>query len=125
MGVRFKHKGGFKNTERFLDNAKDFNISKLLDRYGQLGVAALASATPDRSGITADSWGYEIHESSRGVRIVWTNDNINQGVKIAILIQYGHATGTGGIVQGRDYINPALAPVFDQLAYEAWLEVTK
>ena len=97
----------------------------LLDRYGREGVAALASATPVDSGETANSWYYEIENKKGSATIRFCNSNINKGVPIAIILQYGHGTGTGGWVQGRDYINPAIRPVFDSLVQSAWREVTR
>lgn len=102
-----------------------FEIRNTLDKYGAQGVAALAAATPIRTGETAGSWNYEVERSGNRYSIVWKNDNINNGVNIALILQLGHGTGTGGYVQGVDYINPALQPIFDQLAEEAWQEVTK
>ena len=95
----------------------------ILDKYGKRGVDALRSATPIDSGLTADSWEYEIEKTANGYGISWNNTNVNKGVKIALLLQYGHGTGTGGFVQGVDYINPALTPIFDELANAAWNEV--
>lgn len=100
-----------------------FQINKILEKYGQMGVDALASATPVDSGTTAESWGYEISVRKEGATIHWTNTNQNKGVYIAVILQYGHGTGTGGYVQGVDYINPAIRPVFDKIAEEAWMEV--
>lgn len=125
MRVNVFHKGDFKKTEKFLEGAKVFNIKPLLKRYGEAGVRALASATPKDTGKTASSWGYEIQTDQTGARVIWTNSNIVDGYPIAILIQYGHGTGSGGYVQGRDYINPALRSIFDQLADAAWKEVTQ
>ena len=102
---------------------QNFKIDSILEKYAQQGVSALASATPVDSGATASSWGYEIARSGQGATIYWTNTNSNQGVVIAVILQYGHGTGTGGYVQGRDYINPAMRPVFDQIADAAWREV--
>lgn len=113
------------NTEEFLRRAKDLKIESVLNKYGAKGVQALASATPIDSGRTASSWGYEIERSGSGWSIHWTNDNINQNVNIAVILQYGHGTGTGGYVAGRDYINPAIAPIFQEIADEAWKEVTR
>jgi hypothetical protein len=96
-----------------------------LDKYGREGVAALASATPVDSGLTASSWYYEIVRTNGSVTINFNNSNIQNGVPIAVILQYGHATGTGGYVQGRDYINPAIRPIFDRIANDAWREVTK
>ena len=122
--IVIKQSGSFKNTERFLSRASKLNVRNVLERYGKQGVAALASATPVDSGLTANSWGYEVHVSKNSYSIVWTNSNIVNGVPIAILLQYGHATKNGGYVQGRDYINPAIRPIFDRIAEELWKEVT-
>lgn len=124
MSIRVFHKGDFKKTEKFLKGAKTFNIKPLLNRYGEAGVRALAAATPKDTGETARSWGYEIRTDQTSARVIWTNSNIVDGYPIAILIQYGHGTGSGAYVQGRDYINPALRSIFDQLADAAWKEVT-
>lgn len=122
--IKFTHKGDFSKTTRFLERAK--NVVKLgeLDKYGRAGVAALSSATPVDSGETASSWYYEIKRQNGRVSINFKNSNVNQGVSIAIILQYGHATGTGGWVEGRDYINPAIQPIFDEIANNAWKEVT-
>lgn len=111
-------------TEDFLKRAKDMKIESVLNKYGKIGAEALARATPIDSGLTASSWGYEVEKNGGGWSIHWTNDNINQNVNIAVILQYGHGTGTGGYVAGQDYINPAIAPIFDQIADEAWKEVT-
>ena len=116
-------KGDFTRTFKFLNKMQNFKIDSILEKYAQQGVSALASATPVDSGATASSWGYEITRSGQGATIYWTNTNSNQGVIIAVILQYGHGTGTGGYVQGRDYINPAMRPVFDQIADAAWREV--
>ena len=121
--IRIKHKGDFRNTERFFAQAPKAVKREMLEVYGQAGVTALASATPVESGATAAAWGYEIVQNSGGYTIYWTNTNINKGVKIAVSLQYGHGTGTGGYVEGIDYINPALRPVFEELADAAWKEV--
>ena len=123
--VTFKHKGNFERTDRLLKGAKEKKYLKVLDKYGQEGVAALAAATPTDSGLTAESWDYKIQYGSGGYKIMWTNSNVNDGVPIAIIIQYGHGTGTGGYVQGRDYINPAMRSVFDNIADKAWEEVKR
>lgn len=122
--IRVKHKGNFNNTERFFKKAKDFSVEEILNHYGQVGVATLAAMTPTRTGLTAASWDYEIEVGSGHSSIFWTNTNENKGVNIAIILQYGHGTGTGGYVTGRDYINPAIGPVFEELAEAAWKEVT-
>lgn len=122
--VVFKHRGDFNNLEKFLKSAKETDIRRVLDTYGQQGVRALAEHTPVDSGLTASSWGYEIITNKGSVSLVWTNSNVVNGVPIAILLQYGHGTRNGGFVQGRDYINPALQPVFDKISEEAWREVS-
>lgn len=121
--IRITTKGDFNNTFRFLNKMSKFQINKILEKYGQMGVEALRSATPVDSGKTAESWGYEISVGKEGATIHWTNTNQNKGVYIAVILQYGHGTGTGGYVQGVDYINPAIRPVFDKIAEEAWMEV--
>ena len=123
--ISFRHKGDFSKFTRFLEKAKETIRIGDLDRYGREGVAALASATPVDSGQTARSWYYEIKQDQGSVTITFNNSNVNAGVPIAIILQYGHGTGTGGWVQGRDYINPAIQPIFDKLANDAWREVTK
>ena len=123
--ISFGHKGDFSKTTRFLMKAKGLDISGILNRYGKEGVSALASATPVESGRTANSWYYEIEIAKGSAVITFLNSHVNQGVPIAIILQYGHGTGTGGWVQGRDYINPAIQPIFDRIADEAWREVTK
>ena len=115
--------GNFNNTERFLKGAKKLDIKRILESYGREGVRALASATPVDSGLTADSWGFQVTISKGSFSIVWTNSNVVKGVPIAIILQYGHGTGTGGYVQGRDYINPAIQPIFQKIADSVWLEV--
>ena len=123
--ISFRQKGDFSKLNRFLEKAKEAVKLGDLDKYGKQGVAALASATPVDSGETANSWSYEIVRSNGSIKIEFHNTNINQGVPIAIILQYGHGTGTGGWVQGRDYINPAIQPIFDKIADSAWREVTK
>ena len=123
--ITFKHKGDFSNLTRFLEQAKEVVHMGDLDKYGRAGVEALASATPVDSGETANSWYYEITNSNGSAKITFNNSNIQNGVPIAIILQYGHGTGTGGWVEGRDYINPAIQPIFDEIANNAWREVTK
>lgn len=123
--ISIKHKGNFKNTEKFLSNATKTRYLDILDRYGKEGVAALASATPVDSGETAQAWGYKIFRNSSGYTLEFTNSHVVSGVPIAIILQYGHATRNGGHVEGRDYINPAIQPIFDRLAQESWREVTR
>lgn len=123
--ISFRQKGDYSKATRYFERLKQASKLSILDKYGREGVAALSSATPVESGLTANSWGYEIERSSGSAKITFTNSNINKGVNIAIILQYGHGTGTGGWVQGRDYINPAIQPIFDRIAEEAWEEVTK
>lgn len=123
--VSFRCKGDFSKTFRFLERAKEAVHIGDLDKYGREGVAALASATPVNSGKTASSWSYEIKRTGDSVSIAFNNSNIQNGVPIAVILQYGHGTRNGGWVQGRDYINPAIQPIFDKIANEAWREVTK
>ena len=123
--ISFRHKGDFSKSTRYFKRAAQAIRFNNLDKYGREGVAALASATPVDSGITAASWNYTIERGDGTVAIVFNNSHINQGVPIAIILQYGHGTGTGGWVQGRDYINPAVRPIFDKIVTNAWREVTK
>ena len=123
--ITFKQHGDFRNLTNFLERAKEpFNLS-ILDAYGKEGVAALASATPIDSGNTANSWYYKIDRDRSSASITFYNSNIQNGAPIAIILQYGHGTNHGGWVEGRDYINPAIQPVFDKIANEAWKEVTR
>lgn len=124
MRVNFEVSGGFTKTERFLNRMKRREYLNVLDEFGRDGVQALRNATPVYSGATAEAWDYEIKRTRNYTEIVWTNSNINDGVPIAVILQYGHGTGTGGYVQGRDYINPAIRPVFDKIAEKAWKVVT-
>ena len=123
--ITFRQKGDFSKLSRYLERAKEAARIGVLDKYGREGGSALASATPVESGKTAGSWYYEIKRQNGSVSIIFKNSNINKGVPIAIVLQYGHGTGTGGWVEGRDYINPAIQPIFDRIADEAWREVTK
>lgn len=122
--ISFRQKGDFSKLTRFLEKAKEVVKIGDLDKYGREGVAALESATPIDSGKTAASWYYDIENKNGSAKITFNNSNINDGVPIAIILQYGHGTGTGGWVEGRDYINPAIQPIFDKIANEAWREVT-
>lgn len=121
--ISFNHKGDLSITTKFLLNAKKRSPVEILRRYGQAGVTALAAATPVDSGKTAASWDYSISDDGNNYKITWTNSNVNNGSLIAILIQYGHGTRNGGYVQGTDYINPAIKPIFDNIAEAAWREV--
>ena len=123
--IAFRHKGDFSKFTRYLEKAKEVVRLGDLDKYGREGVAALASATPQDTGLTASSWYYEIIHSNGSVSITFNNSNIQNGVPIAIILQYGHGTGNGGWVEGRDYINPVIQPLFDKIANDAWREVTR
>ena len=123
--ISFRQKGDFSNLKSYLERVREAAKVGILDRYGKEGVTALKSATPVDSGKTADSWHYEIRRTNRSVSIVFNNSNVIDGVPIAIILQLGHGTGTGGWVQGRDYINPAIQPIFDKIANDAWKEVSK
>lgn len=122
--ISFSHKGDFSKVTRYLERLKNAARLGILDKYGREGVAALASATPVDTGLTANSWSYKIEHSRGSATISFHNSNIQNGILIAIILQYGHGTGTGGWVQGRDYINPAIRPIFDRIANDAWREVT-
>lgn len=123
--ITFRQKGDFSKLTRYLERAKEVVKLGDLDKYGQAGVAALASATPVDTGLTASSWYYEISNKNGSAMISFHNSNIQNGVPIAIILQYGHGTRNGGWVEGRDYINPAIRPIFDRIADDAWKEVTK
>lgn len=123
--IKFRQKGDFSKLTSFLEKAKETIHIGELDKYGREGVSALSSATPVDSGETAKSWKYEIVNRRGSITISFYNTNIQNDVPIAIILQYGHATKNGGWVQGRDYINPAIQPVFDKIANSAWKEVTK
>ena len=123
--ISFRHQGDFSKSTKFLEKAKRAVKLMDLDRFGREGVAALASATPIDTGLTANSWRYKIEYARDSVTISFDNTNIQNGVPIAIILQYGHGTRNGGWVEGRDYINPAIQPIFDKIADDAWREVTK
>ena len=123
--ISFRHKGDFSKTTSFLKRAKDKVYLEDLDKYGRQGVAALASATPIDSGKTASSWYYKIENTKESAKITFYNSNVQNGVSIAIILQYGHGTRNGGWVEGRDYINPAVRPIFDKIVDDAWREVSK
>ena len=121
--IRLSQKGDFSKLTSYLEKAKGaFNLS-ILDKYGRAGVAALSSATPVDTGLTASSWYYKVENNNGTATLSFHNSNIQNGVPIAIILQYGHGTGTGGWVEGRDYINPAIQPIFDQIARDVWREV--
>lgn len=121
--ITFTHKGDFKKTDRLFHNIIGGYYRHKLYKYGEIGVRALAAATPAGSGKTAESWGYEIVEGAGSLSIYWKNTNVNDGVNIAVILQYGHGTRNGGYVEGIDYINPAIQPIFKEMADEAWKEV--
>ena len=123
--IKFENKGDFSKTTNFLTNLKRNKLVKDLDKFGKKGVEALKSVTPINTGLTANSWYYEIIEENNSTKINFCNSNIQNGVPIAIILQYGHGTRNGGWVEGRDYINPAIQPIFDDIVNNAWKEVTK
>lgn len=123
--ISFRQKGDFSKTMNFLERAKTVIHISDFDRYGKAGVQALSSATPVDTGNTAKSWYYKIVNKKGSITITFYNSNVQNGVPIAIILQYGHSTRNGGWVQGRDYINPAIQPIFDKIAEAAWKEVTK
>lgn len=122
--ITFTHKGDFNNLEKFLNILLDQRYLNVIEKYANEGVRALADATPKESGKTAASWGYEIDHDWNSTTIAFTNSHVVDGVNIAIILQYGHGTRNGGHVVGRDYINPAIQPVFDKIADEVWKEVS-
>lgn len=121
--ITIKQTGDFSKLDSYLEKLLEIAKFGKLDKYGREGVEALASATPKDTGVTAASWSYEIERNGDDISIVYSNSNVNDGVNIAVILQYGHGTGTGGYVVGRDYINPAIRPLFDRIADEAWKEV--
>ena len=123
--ISFRQKGDFSKLTKFLERAKETVYLGDLNKYGRQGVAALASATPIDSGETASSWYYEIENNKESATITFYNSNVQNGVPISIILQYGHGTRNGGWVEGRDYINPAIQPIFDQIVDDAWREVNK
>lgn len=123
--ISFKQKGDFKKLTNYLERVKTVVKLSTLDKYGKAGVAALRDATPVDSGNTANSWYYEINRTKNKISISFHNSNIQNGVPIAIILQYGHGTRNGGWVEGRDYINPSVKPIFDKMVKEVWKEVTK
>lgn len=122
--IGFRTSGSFSQTEAFLKKLQRLDLKALLDSCGKIGVAALERATPVDSGLAAGSWGYKVSQNGRNYSIIWTNSDVENGFPVAIMLQYGYGTGTGGYVQGRDYINPAMRPVFDDIAQTVWKAVT-
>lgn len=123
--IVFKQKGDWKKTRTFLKRCRELDLDKVLAQYGQEGVEALAAATPKRTGKTAASWSYTVTKGKDQIVITWSNSNIVDGVPIAVVLQYGHGTRNGGYVEGTDYINPAMKPIFDRIAARAWGEVKR
>lgn len=122
--IRIKQSGGFSKTEKFLKKSLGKDYLSVLEKYGRYGVEALSQATPIDTGVTSSSWYYQVEQTKNGYSIIWGNSNVQNGINIAIILQYGHGTRGGGYVEGIDYINPALRPIFDNLAKAAWKEVT-
>lgn len=120
MHISIESKGSFNNTEKFLNRMKKGDIFAALDHYGLIGAVALASATPIDTGLTAESWTWATFKKGKVYGLIWKNTHVVAGTPVAILLQYGHGTGTGGYVQGRDFINPAIRPIFDKIADEVW-----
>ncbi|MBP5594386.1 MAG: HK97 gp10 family phage protein [Pseudobutyrivibrio sp.] len=126
MPIKFVQHGDFSKTEKFFERCKNLFRLGVLDKYGREGVAALSMATPVDTGKTASSWRYKITSTKTSISIEWLNDSATKdGIPIVVLIQYGHGTGNGGYVQGRDFINPAIQPIFDKITDALWKEVTK
>lgn len=123
--ISFTQKGSFKNTERYLRRLKESEVFAVLNKYGDIGVQALSAATPRDTGVSAGSWSYSVKQRRGYYSIRWSNSDQINGTPLVIMLQYGHGTGTGGYVQGRDFINPAIRPIFEQMANEAWKEVTR
>lgn len=122
--ISYTVSGDFRNTDRFLKKMSKMDFARVLQGVAQKGVQALSAATPVDSGLTANSWGYEIKRTRASFTITWTNSHVENGFPVAIGLQYGHGTGTGGYVRGRDYINPAMRPIFEQILADLWTEVT-
>ena len=123
--IKYTVRGNFNKTLKFLNRIENLDFNSILQKYAKMGVSALATATPKEDGSTAASWGYEIVNEGNRVVIYWTNTDQNKGVYIAVILQFGHGTGTGGYAAPTDYINPAMRPIFDQIAEAAWREVTR
>lgn len=123
--ITIESEGEWKMTRNWFDRMTKLDLALIMNQFGKEGVSALAAATPSRSGLTSKSWNYEVTRKGNNWKITWTNSNVNKGANIAVLIQYGHGTRNGGYVVGRDYINPAIRPVFDKIAQKAWKEVTR
>jgi len=125
MKITVRSKGDFTKANTYFGKLKKAIRVNDLEKYGEAGVAALSSATPVDSGLAASSWYYRIERKTDSIRIIFLNSDIENGFPVAIMLQFGHGTGTGGWVEGRDYINPAIQPIFDEIADAAWREVTR
>jgi hypothetical protein len=123
--IKFTHRGDFARTTGFLKRAQSLRYREIIEQYAKDGVAALESATPKDTGLTSNSWSYNINISKRGLSVSWTNSQMAGKVPLVILLQYGHATRNGGFVQGQDFINPTIKPIFDRIAESLWREVTR
>ena len=123
--ITIESQGEWKMTRNWFDKMTKLDLALIMNQFGKEGVSALAAATPSKSGLTSKSWDYEVTRKGNNWKITWSNSNVNKGANIAVLIQYGHGTRNGGYVVGRDYINPAIRPVFDKIAKQAWKEVTR
>lgn len=123
--ITIESQGDWKLTRNWFDRMTKLDLALIMNQFGKEGVSALAAATPSKSGLTSKSWNYEVTRKGNNWKITWTNSNVNKGANIAVLIQYGHGTRNGGYVVGRDYINPAIRPVFEKIAAKAWKEVTR
>lgn len=123
--ITIESQGEWTMTRNWFDRMTKLDLALIMNQFGKEGVSALAAATPSKSGLTSKSWNYEVTRKGNNWKITWTNSNVNKGANIAVLIQYGHGTRNGGYVVGRDYINPAIRPVFDKIAQKAWKEVTR
>lgn len=125
MFIKYTNKGDFSKTLDYFNKMENVLNNSVLEMYGQRGIEALKAATPVDSGKTAESWGFEVEKSNTTIKLIWTNSNVNDGCNIAIIIQYGHGTGQGKYVEGIDYINPAMRPIFEEISELLWREVTK
>ena len=123
--ITIESQGEWKMTRNWFDRMTKLDLALIMNQFGKEGVSALQAATPSKSGLTSKSWDYEVTRKGNNWKITWTNSHVNKGANIAVLIQYGHGTRNGGYVVGRDYINPAIRPVFDKIAAKAWKEVTR
>lgn len=123
--ITFTHRGNFNKIEKFFDRSRSIDFIRILENYGRQGVDALSNATPVDTALTSNSWSFKTQVTKRGFSITWTNSNVVDGTIIAVILQYGHGTRNGGYVQGEDYINPALRPIFKNISENLWKEITK